>query len=86
MKEQNKSGKTKKGRCNKCAFYQAFYHRGFFAFRPVKQGLCKRCQNVVKEKDYCEFWKMCKENIATLRQLDKAVEDVEALKEIYDFR
>lgn len=74
---------SSKGNCKKCAGYKAYYYRGFFKFWIQKSGLCTESGKAVGEKDGCGLWRPCGKQTATIEILDKAIEDVDVLKQIY---
>lgn len=80
-----RSAKKKVILCKNCACYHAFYREGFVDFWKEQKGICSERKKIVEENDTCDFGKTPYPiaNV-TIRALDKAVENLEALEGLFN--
>ena len=80
-----RSAKEKVILCQNCACYHAFYREGIVDFWKEEKGICSERKKVVEENDTCDFGKPPYPIvIVTLRALDRAAENLEALERFFN--
>lgn len=80
-----RSAKEKVILCQNCACYRAFYREGIVDFWKEEKGICSERKKVVEENATCEFGKPPYPVVnVTIRALDKAAENLEALKQFFN--
>jgi len=72
-------------KCWTCLRYKPYYGKFAAGFSQMPRGNCRKKHTDVNNTETCEFWesnapKKYKDRKFTLRKLDEAIEDINAIK------
>lgn len=67
--------------CENCARYKSYYHTGVFCFWEAYCGICENSGETVDFRDGCDLWlkRPPERTKLTVAQIDKAIDDVNAI-------
>ncbi len=83
----NEEIKKKSKKCLYCGNYEGYYKKGLHRFESIKQGFCVKNNQIVSNKDCCEFWKTSsrrfylRKKVAS-RALFEILMDISAIRQI----